>query len=684
MMKRFSRSLGFSHRAVVCGLLGAASIARAAGPELNDADLAAQKAGFSALTTGPAHPYDIITSTGYFRSFQTLQAALPEGGIAAEDMDKTLVIDAQTGALVVSHLVDQLPAGWRLSAHDGLDADSLGRPIVNRATGLPAWSQVDVDALRAEIQARAASVTGSPESDRTVGNLIAQAFIRRIDISDLSIVDNPAVMTDMVIQSALSTVERYEATKLQFAAEFGGAVAMPAYRPEAVALFAAAGFDPAGVTPVGGETEEGGTADSNCYATNTSPRGILTITGSTTLWLQDGTDDATADVPLGFDFRAFACEERGANDNVRVSTNGLLSFFERGGAAATNVHAWTNTFLPDAAAPNGIVAGWWDDLQVEPAQGSPDHIHYKTEGAPPFRVFTAEWSSMSRRGGLATDYHWFQIKLYELTGRIEIVIDADFPDAGDSADNASVGIENFDATDSDCGPNCTNTVTWDHPYLALHRYLTRLISNDTCAYAIPVVANQSVSADLITAWHSENGPVCWMSEHNRDVWYTFTAPSRGVLRLNACGTMAAGGSDAVLAIYDDCPTTGGQLIACNDDRSEWADAPNGDCSILDSYVAAVMNPNEQVMIRASHFGSWLFGAFVEFDVRFLPSIPGDMNCDGRVNNFDIDPFVQALSDQDGWLAEHPSCDLMNGDINGDGEVNNFDIDPFVACLTVGC
>lgn len=60
--------------------------------------------------------------------------------------------------------------------------------------------------------------------------------------------------------------------------------------------------------------------------------------------------------------------------------------------------------------------------------------------------------------------------------------------------------------------------------------------------------------------------------------------------------------------------------------------------------------------------------------------PGDSNCDGVVNNFDVDPFVLALAEPDRYLAQFPDCNLFNADINGDGAVNNFDIDPFVELL----
>lgn len=63
--------------------------------------------------------------------------------------------------------------------------------------------------------------------------------------------------------------------------------------------------------------------------------------------------------------------------------------------------------------------------------------------------------------------------------------------------------------------------------------------------------------------------------------------------------------------------------------------------------------------------------------------PADMNCDGHVDNFDIDPFVAALTDPDAYAAEYPACDISNGDVNQDGVVNNFDIDPFVECIAGG-
>ncbi|MEW6200281.1 MAG: endonuclease/exonuclease/phosphatase family protein [Planctomycetota bacterium] len=59
---------------------------------------------------------------------------------------------------------------------------------------------------------------------------------------------------------------------------------------------------------------------------------------------------------------------------------------------------------------------------------------------------------------------------------------------------------------------------------------------------------------------------------------------------------------------------------------------------------------------------------------------GDLNCDGRVDFGDINPFVLALSNPAGYQVLYPGCPLLNGDINSDGRFDFGDINPFVALL----
>jgi len=84
------------------------------------------------------------------------------------------------------------------------------------------------------------------------------------------------------------------------------------------------------------------------------------------------------------------------------------------------------------------------------------------------------------------------------------------------------------------------------------------------------------------------------------------------------------------------------------------------------------------------------GASTDFNNNGVPDECeglGDLNCDGTVDLFDIDPFVLAMTSATdtppfaGYYAVHPGCDHMHADINGDGVVDLFDIDPFVDMLT---
>jgi hypothetical protein len=106
----------------------------------------------------------------------------------------------------------------------------------------------------------------------------------------------------------------------------------------------------------------------------------------------------------------------------------------------------------------------------------------------------------------------------------------------------------------------------------------------------------------------------------------------------------------------------------------------------------VSNPREpllvgQIATSTGPYGLHVHGGYVYAGTSgsgltiLAVHIPGDLNCDGRVNVFDIDPFVLALTDPAGYAAAHPDCHHANADTNGDGLVNAFDIDPFVLLLT---
>jgi hypothetical protein len=112
-------------------------------------------------------------------------------------------------------------------------------------------------------------------------------------------------------------------------------------------------------------------------------------------------------------------------------------------------------------------------------------------------------------------------------------------------------------------------------------------------------------------------------------------------------------------------------------RFEVLHGGNSDLRILPTYGAFSVSA-----VYGSTPGLAVTGAL---DSQPLPLIArGDLNCDGTVDNFDLDPFVLALTSPNAYLEAFPHCSAANADANCDGHVDNFDIDPFVACLTSGC
>jgi parallel beta-helix repeat protein/predicted outer membrane repeat protein len=61
-------------------------------------------------------------------------------------------------------------------------------------------------------------------------------------------------------------------------------------------------------------------------------------------------------------------------------------------------------------------------------------------------------------------------------------------------------------------------------------------------------------------------------------------------------------------------------------------------------------------------------------------LAGDLNCDGEVDFYDINPFVCKLSHPDRYAVKYAGCIEENADVNGDGAVDFHDINPFVTLL----
>ncbi len=60
----------------------------------------------------------------------------------------------------------------------------------------------------------------------------------------------------------------------------------------------------------------------------------------------------------------------------------------------------------------------------------------------------------------------------------------------------------------------------------------------------------------------------------------------------------------------------------------------------------------------------------------------DMNCDGALDTFDIDPFMVAMTDPAGYAATYPNCNIRQGDLDCDGDIDVLDLQVF-NCLVPG-
>ena len=128
-------------------------------------------------------------------------------------------------------------------------------------------------------------------------------------------------------------------------------------------------------------------------------------------------------IGLGFDFPYYG------NDytNVYISSNGFITLLNNSATGCCSGQE-----LPASAAPNGVIAGYWEDL--DPSLGGT--ISHHREGNAPDRRFFVTFTNIQHAGG--GNPVTFQLVLHETTGDFEIRHASCLSDNG----NHSTGFEN--------------------------------------------------------------------------------------------------------------------------------------------------------------------------------------------------------------------------------------------------
>ncbi len=142
------------------------------------------------------------------------------------------------------------------------------------------------------------------------------------------------------------------------------------------------------------------------------------------------------------------------------------------------------------------------------------------------------------------------------------------------------------------------------------------------------------------------------------------------------------------------------------DNTDWSSVVDANSIRWASPQTFQQNPNSNALRWGTMYNFWfiadrppvdgqatleLFKPHTPQDVQFAVKVPqpppsfplGDVNCDGVVDNGDIDAFVLALTDPAAYATQYPDCNILNGDTNQDGSTDNGDIDAFVACILNG-
>ncbi|MFF9342815.1 S8 family serine peptidase [Streptomyces sp. NPDC014773] len=150
------------------------------------------------------------------------------------------------------------------------------------------------------------------------------------------------------------------------------------------------------------------------------------IKGRTTLALSGDEDATGVRLPFPVDFYGVRYT------SLNVTTNGLVNFL------SPRLGDLTNTDLPNATQPNGIIAAYWDDLVVDKRAS----VQTAVNGTVGQRTFAVVWNNAASAGDGSARVT-FEAVFDEATGAVTL----QYADVAAGGASATVGVENQAGTD---------------------------------------------------------------------------------------------------------------------------------------------------------------------------------------------------------------------------------------------
>jgi len=132
-------------------------------------------------------------------------------------------------------------------------------------------------------------------------------------------------------------------------------------------------------------------------------------------------------------------------------------------------------------------------------------------------------------------------------------------------------------------------------------------TNDDCQDAIALAgASMRIHGTFAgSSWSGFSGDCNPLSENNDDVYYTWTSPGVGTVRLSTCGSSdylgTAAGPNTTISVHSSCPASSGNMLACN--HIESANDPrfcgSSGTTYRDAGVSVAVTTGQTLVIRVA-------------------------------------------------------------------------------------